>query len=225
MDTILELKDVRKSYLLGETTVSALCGVNFKLCEGEFAAIVGASGSGKSTLLNIVGCIDQPDEGEVLVAGHNVQNLSDDGRSRLRNRLVGFVFQSFNLVPVLNVFENVELPLSIRKEVSRKERKERVMGALDAVGLLDRQHHLPDKLSGGQRQRVAIARALVTRPHIVLADEPTANLDSVTAQKILELMREINAKTKVTFLFSTHDERLMSCVSRIVRLQDGQIIN
>lgn len=223
-ETLIELRAVRKSYQLGKTVAPALRGIDLKLSAGDFNAVVGASGSGKSTLLNLAGCIDTPDSGEVLLQGRSVMSLSDNERSEMRNEKIGFIFQSFNLIPVLNVFENVELPLTIQVGLEKKDRTQRVKEALDRVGLNDFHKHLPDQLSGGQRQRVAIARALVTRPAIVLADEPTANLDSVTAHKIIDLMLEINANTGVTFLFSTHDEKLMARVKNILRIQDGLLV-
>lgn len=222
-DVIVSLKSLVKSYKLGETTVHALRGVDLSLHRGEFTAVVGASGSGKSTLLNIIGCIDEADSGEVNFDGIDVAHLSDDAKSQLRNRKIGFIFQSFNLIPVLNVYENVELPLLINHDVKASERKQRIMAALSDVGLQNLQHHRPDQLSGGQRQRVAIARALAGHPDLVLADEPTANLDSANSAKIIDLMLELNARHKVTFLFSTHDERLMGRVSRIVHIHDGVI--
>jgi putative ABC transport system ATP-binding protein len=218
---LVSLSDVRKTYRLGETEVQALRGVNLRLQPGEFTAIVGASGSGKSTLLNIIGCIDAPDSGTVEFEGRSTLGLSEDEKSRLRNRSMGFVFQSFNLVPVLTVAENIELPLLLQKELSTTQRAERVLSALTDVGLQDYAKQWPDKLSGGQRQRVAIARALVTSPKLVIADEPTANLDSATAHRIVDLLAELNAHRNVTFLFSTHDEKLMGRVKRIIRIQDG----
>ena len=185
---IIQLKNVKKSYQLGETTVPALKGIDISLKRGEFTAVVGASGSGKSTLLNIVGCIDNPDSGNVLVDGIEVTNLDDDSKSLLRNRKIGFIFQSFNLVPVLDVFENVELPLLINPDIPKSEHRERVMNALKDVGIDNLSKNLPDQLSGGQRQRVAIARALAGSPVLVLADEPTANLDSVNSHRIIDLM-------------------------------------
>jgi putative ABC transport system ATP-binding protein len=220
---LIRLEDVRRTYLLGETLVPAIRGVSLELHAGELTALVGPSGSGKSTLLNLVGCIDEPDAGRVLVEGVDVATLGDDARSRLRNRKIGFIFQSFNLVPVLDVRENVELPLFLQG-LSAAERRDRVAQALADVGLADFARHPPDKLSGGQRQRVAIARALVTRPLLVLADEPTANLDSETARRILDLMVELNARRNVTFLFSTHDEKLMARVGRHVHLRDGRVV-
>ena len=220
---IIQLKNVKKSYRLGETIVPALNGVDIELKRGEFTAVVGASGSGKSTLLNMVGCIDEPDSGQVLVEGIDVTTLDDDSKSSLRNRKIGFIFQSFNLVPVLNVFENVELPLIINPDIPRESHKDRVMQALKDVGIDHLSTNLPDQLSGGQRQRVAIARALAGNPSLVLADEPTANLDSVNSHRIIDLMLELNAKRGVTFLFSTHDEKLMDRVSRRIHIADGLI--
>jgi putative ABC transport system ATP-binding protein len=222
-DTIIELNSVKKSYRLGQTIVPALNGVSLQLKKGEFTAVVGASGSGKSTLLNMVGCIDDPDSGSIKVDGIEVTALDDDSKSDLRNRKIGFIFQSFNLVPVLNVFENVELPLIINPEIPRSTHQERVMQALKDVGIDQLHRNLPDQLSGGQRQRVAIARALAGNPSLVLADEPTANLDSVNSHRIIDLMLELNEKRAVTFLFSTHDEKLMDRVSRKVLIADGMI--
>jgi len=222
-DTIIELTSVKKSYRLGETIVPALNGVSLQLKKGEFTAVVGASGSGKSTLLNMVGCIDDPDSGSIKVDGVEVTALDDDSKSDLRNRKIGFIFQSFNLVPVLNVFENVELPLIINPEIPKATHRDRVMQALKDVGIEHLHRNLPDQLSGGQRQRVAIARALAGNPSLVLADEPTANLDSVNSHRIIDLMLELNEKRAVTFLFSTHDEKLMDRVSRKILIADGVI--
>ena len=225
VDSIVELVNVRKSYGLGATVVEAIRGLSLSLNRGEFTALVGASGSGKSTLLNLVGCIDEPDSGQVLIENVDLANLSDDNKSRLRNEKFGFIFQSFNLVPVLNVRENVELPLLLQRDVSPAQRDKRVRQAIADVGLTEFAEQLTDKLSGGQRQRVAIARALVTNPLLVLADEPTAHLDSVTTHKIVDLMLELNERRGVTFFFSTHDEKLMSRVARIIRLHDGAIVS
>lgn len=219
--TLIRLHDIRKTYRLGETEVPALRGINLDIGEGEFTALVGTSGSGKSTLLNIIGCIDVPDSGSVEFDGRSTLSLSEVEKSHLRNRGIGFVFQSFNLVPVLSVYENVELPLLLQKELSPADRAAKTNAAVEAVGLTGHVSHWPDKLSGGQRQRVAIARALVTSPKLVIADEPTANLDSATAHKIVDLLAELNEKSGVTFLFSTHDEKLMGRVKRIVRISDG----
>ncbi len=220
---IVELHKITKTYQLGETSVQALRGIDLSLRRGEFTAVVGASGSGKSTLLNMIGCIDEPTTGQIILDGVDVHSLDDDRRSDLRNRKIGFIFQSFNLIPVLDVFENVELPLLINTEISAQERLERVHQAIKDVGLEDRIRNRPDQLSGGQRQRVAIARALAGNPALVLADEPTANLDSNTSFKIIDLMLELNARRHVTFLFSTHDEKLMSRVSRRVLIADGSL--
>lgn len=220
---IVELQNLVKTYTLGVTKVHALRGVSLAINRGEFTAVVGASGSGKSTLLNMIGCIDEPDSGTIRIDDIDVTTLSDNEKSRLRNKKMGFIFQSFNLIPVLNLYENVELPLLINSAISPQERKNRIESAIEDVGLLQFAHHLPDQLSGGQRQRVAIARALAANPDLVLADEPTANLDSTTSHKIIDLMIELNSKRHVTFLFSTHDEKLMDRVSRIVHIQDGVI--
>jgi putative ABC transport system ATP-binding protein len=221
--SFIRLDDVHKTYRLGEALVPALRGVTIELHRGEFTALVGPSGSGKSTLLNMIGCIDEPDRGAVLVEGRDVAHLSDDDRSRLRNEKIGFIFQSFNLIPVLNVYENVELPLLINRRIPGNERHARVVQAIADVELSAFVRHLPDKLSGGQRQRVAIARALVTSPLLVLADEPTANLDSGTTHRIIDLMLALNASRGVTFFFSTHDEKLISRVARTVHISDGTI--
>lgn len=221
--TIVELKGVHRSYLLGETHVHALRGVDLSVMEGDFTALIGASGSGKSTLLNMVGTIDSPDKGDVIVDGRNVGHLSENEKSLLRNEKIGFVFQSFNLVPVLSILENIELPLLVRNTHSKDERFARAMEVLKDVGLETYAHHRPDQLSGGQRQRVAIARALVTHPKLVLADEPTANLDSKTTHSIIDLLLELNQKKKVTFLFCSHDEKLVQRVSKVVHIQDGLI--
>lgn len=221
---IVKAVNVTKSYWLGETQVNALRGVNLHLRTGAFTALIGASGSGKSTLLNIIGCIDEPSEGSLFIDNIEISQLKEPAKSRLRNQKIGFIFQSFNLIPVLNVFENVELPLLIQSHLNRDERKNRVQQAIEDVGLTEFFHHRPDQLSGGQRQRVAIARALATQPQLVLADEPTANLDSKTSHKIIDLMLDLNHKRRVTFLFSTHDEKLMNRVSHILHIEDGLIV-
>ncbi len=222
--SLIELRDVHKSYKLGETLVPALRGLSLSLDRGEFVAVIGASGSGKSTLLNIIGGIDAADAGEVTINGQSWKGLSDNRRSEWRNQFFGFVFQSFNLMPMLNVHENVELPLMIQKHVSKDERRRRVESLLADVGLSAFAKQRPDKLSGGQRQRVAIARALVTEPLVVIADEPTANLDSTTTLQVVKLMQDLNAKKNITFIFSTHDEKLMAQVKRILRIKDGTLI-
>ncbi len=223
-EALVRLERVHKHYRLGRTLVHALRGVDLELYPGEFTALIGASGSGKSTLLNLIGGLDEPDKGRVLIEGVNMSLLDDKRRSTFRNRKLGFIFQSFNLVPVLDAYENIELPLLIDPTLSGARRRERVMSAVEDTQLERWTHHVPDQLSGGQRQRVAIARALVTRPTLVLADEPTANLDSKTAHRIIDLMLDLNRRRKVTFLFSTHDEKLMERVTRVVRIHDGMIV-
>ena len=223
MEAIVELKGVEKDYPLGKVTVQALRGVDLSIEAGEFTAIAGPSGSGKTTLLNLVGCVDVPTRGVVTVAGQNTSALDDDGLTKLRLRKLGFIFQTFNLVPVLDVFQNVEFPLLLQGDLDTQARRERVESIVERVGLTDQMIQRPNELSGGQRQRVAIARALVTQPSIVLADEPTANLDSDTGERILALMRELNEQEGTTFIFSTHDERVMGHAHRLIRLEDGQI--
>ncbi|NTW58472.1 MAG: ABC transporter ATP-binding protein [Nitrospirae bacterium] len=221
--SILEFKKVKKEYRLGETTVRALRGVDLTVEKGEFIAVLGASGSGKTTLLNLAGAIDEPSEGEVRVNGQAISGMADNAKAELRSRTIGYIFQNFNLVSVLTALENVMLSLQIRGGRTADIRQEAAQ-RLDDVGLADFMRHRPDKLSGGQRQRVAIARALVTNPLLVLADEPTANLDHETAQSIIDLMKELNEKEGVTFLFSTHDQRLINEVKRVVRIDDGKIV-
>lgn len=223
MAAVVEIRNISKAYQLGSVTVQAIKGLSLSLQEGEFTALIGSSGSGKTTLLNLIGCLDEADQGEILIDQTNVRSLSEDQKSELRNKKIGFIFQAFNLIPVLNVYENVEIPLTIQKDLKPEERKTRVLDAIRDVGLQDFAHHRPDQLSGGQRQRVAIARALVTGPSLILADEPTANLDSKTAHLIIDLMFELNQKKKVTFFFCTHDEKLMSRVQRVVKIKDGII--
>jgi putative ABC transport system ATP-binding protein len=221
---VAELRNVRKEYLLGQTRVEALKGISLSIGKGEFTAIAGPSGSGKSTILNMVGCIDTPTSGTVTINGQDIAGLSDKALTRYRRVTISFIFQSFNLIPVLSVYENIELPLLMQKLKDAGERSQRVMHFIEEVGLADRLKNKPGELSGGQRQRVAIARALVTKPLMVLADEPTANLDSTTGGKILDVMREINSREGTTFLFSTHDQRIMEHARRIVSIQDGAII-
>jgi putative ABC transport system ATP-binding protein len=214
---------VTKHYFLGTTKVEALKGVSFGIDRGEFTAIAGPSGSGKSTILNMIGCIDNPTSGRVIIGGDDVSALPDKRLTRYRRSTVSFIFQSFNLIPVLNVFENIELPLLLEKGLDEKARRERVMHLVEEVGLADRLKNKPNELSGGQRQRVAIARALVNNPLVILADEPTANLDSATGAKILELMQELNRREGTTFLFSTHDRTIMDLARRVISIKDGLI--
>jgi putative ABC transport system ATP-binding protein len=223
--SIVSIRQATKDYYLGKIVVQALRGVSLEVEEGEFMSIAGPSGSGKTTLLNLIGCVDKPTSGSVLVAGNDIDKLTERQLTNLRLHTIGFIFQSFNLVNVLDVFRNVELPLLLQRKLDAKERSDRVMQLLERVGLKDLVKHRPSELSGGQRQRVAIARALVTRPKLVLADEPTANLDSVTGQNILDLMKELNRTERTTFIFSTHDARVMAHASSIVRLADGRLEN
>jgi putative ABC transport system ATP-binding protein len=225
MAHIVSVQNVSKNYTLGTFVVPALRGVSLDVEEGEFLAIAGPSGSGKTTLLNLIGCVDTPTEGIVRIAGKVTQTMSERERTRLRLHTIGFIFQSFNLVSVLSVFQNIELPLLLQRSAAAKERRTRVEGLLDRVGIREYAKHRPSELSGGQRQRVAIARALVTRPQLVLADEPTANLDSVTGTNILDLMKELNRTEKTTFIFSTHDARVWSYASSVVRLADGKLVD
>jgi len=222
---IVEIRDLVKNYALGSTLVQAVRGVDLAIAEGEFLSIVGPSGSGKTTLLNVIGCIDQATSGSVLVAGQDVTTLHDRDRTNLRLHRIGFIFQSFNLIPVLDVIENIEFPLLLMKNVSRKDARSRAMELADAVGLSEHLKHRPGELSGGQRQRVAIARALVTKPDLVLADEPTANLDSVTGEQILQLMAGLNRDRGTTFVFSTHDPQVLTYARRVVRMHDGRLVS
>jgi putative ABC transport system ATP-binding protein len=225
MKAIVSVRDAVKNYTLGNVVVPALRGVTLDVVAGDFISIAGPSGSGKTTLLNLIGCVDTPTSGVVEVAGKDTRQLSERALTDLRLRTIGFIFQSFNLVSVLTVFQNIELPLLLQRELSGPERKARVLGLLEKVGIRDYTSHRPSELSGGQRQRVAIARALVTRPQLVLADEPTANLDSVTGQNILDIMKELNRTEKTTFIFSTHDQHVMANANSIVRLADGKLVD
>lgn len=221
-DAVVALKGVYKDYPLGKTTVHAVRGVDLTLARGEFTVLAGPSGSGKTTVLNLIGCVDVATRGVVEVAGRDTKRLTESARTRLRLETLGFIFQSFNLIPVLDLYQNVEFPLLLRNDIDKKERARRVMELIERVGLTGQKKQRPGELSGGQRQRVAIARALVTKPAIVLADEPTANLDSVTGRSILDLMREMN-RDGTTFLFSTHDAVVMQAAQRVIRIADGVI--
>lgn len=219
---IIEIKELKKDYPLGSTIVPALRGVDLSVAEGDFMSIIGPSGSGKTTLLNVIGCIDFATHGSVKVGGVEITALDDRRVTDIRLHKIGFIFQTFNLIPVLNVIENIEFPLLLMKRSAAEARK-RAEQLADEVGLNDHVRHRPAELSGGQRQRVAIARALVTNPDIVLADEPTANLDSVTGASILELMKRMNEIEKTTFIFSTHDANVLKYARRIVKLKDGLV--
>jgi putative ABC transport system ATP-binding protein len=224
MSNVVRLEHVFKDYTCGEQQVQALIDVTLNINNGDFLAIAGPSGSGKSTLLNLIGCIDIPSQGKIFIADQDVAGRTPDQLAELRARTIGFIFQTFNLLPVLSAEENVEYPLLQFKELSAKERHLRVAEYLGIVGLSRFARHRPNQLSGGQRQRVAIARALATQPKIVLADEPTANLDHKTGEGVLQLMKEINDSFKTTFIFSTHDPRVMSMASRLVHIEDGQVV-
>jgi putative ABC transport system ATP-binding protein len=219
---LVELRGVRKTYRLGQHVIPALQGVDLAVQRGELLALTGPSGSGKSTILNLCGLIDTPDSGEIFFAGRSVAGLDEVGRTLLRRDAFGFVFQTFNLVPVMTVAENVDYPLFIAG-VPGAERRQRVAAQLEAVGLLEHAGHRPDALSGGQRQRVAIARALVKRPRLVIADEPTASLDSHTADQVLDLMRERCHAEGAAFVIATHDSRLTQRCDRVLALRDGRL--
>ena len=221
---LIKIRDLWKIYPMGNTEIQALKGLNLEIMESEFISIAGPSGSGKTTLMNIIGLIDSYSRGSLAINELEIKNQNRQELARLRRELIGFVFQSFNLLPALNVYENVELPLLIAKNGSSKaERRDRVNYLLEEVGLLERSKHVPAELSGGEQQRVAIARALVTMPKIVIADEPTANLDSDTGEKILALMKSINRDDRTTFIFSTHDQRIWEMADHVVFLHDGSI--
>jgi len=220
---IIEIKNLKKDYALGKTTVHALRGIDLAIEKGDLISIVGPSGSGKTTLLNVIGCIDEATEGSVKVGDREITRMTDKEITDLRLHHIGFIFQTFNLIPVLNTIENVEFPLLLMKKQSRVEIRKRAEKLIDEVGLKEYVKHRPAELSGGQRQRVAIARALVTNPDIVLADEPTANLDSVTGAQILDLMKEMNRIEKTTFIFSTHDANVLKYANSVVKIRDGRI--
>ena len=223
---LVALKNVVKEYQLGKTLVPALQGVDLEVARGEFTVVMGPSGSGKSTLLNIIGCLDRPTSGTYRFDGQEVGDRDFDKLASVRNEKIGFIFQSFNLIPVLNVIENVEFPCLMRKvKEPMAQLRARVQKLSEDVGLGPYLKHRPDELSGGQRQRVAIARALITGPELVLADEPTANLDSKTSEQIIDLMRRLNQEKGVTFIFSTHDPRVMQHAKRVVYIADGKIVD
>ena len=223
--SIITAKDVKKDYTLGETEVHALRGVDLAVQEGDFMSIVGSSGSGKTTLLNILGCVDHATSGSVSIGGEVITRMKDKKLTDLRLYKIGFIFQTFNLIPVLNIRENVEFPLLLMKKISKTEINKRTEKLIDEVGIKEFIKHRPSELSGGQRQRVAIARALVTNPEIVLADEPTANLDSETGSNIIELMKMINKKENTTFVFSTHDPDIIKHANEVIRIKDGLIMD
>ncbi|MCB0165799.1 MAG: ABC transporter ATP-binding protein [Anaerolineae bacterium] len=222
--SIIQLENVTKIYTVGEVETCALDGVSLNIEEGEFTALVGPSGSGKTTLLQLMGCLDKPNHGSIKINGRDVTRLDANQRADLRREIIGFIFQFFALVPVLTAYENVELPLLLNN-VPPTERRERTLEMLAAVGLADRADHRPDQLSGGEQQRVAIARALGPHPTLVLADEPTANLDTTNGAQAMEIMQRLNQQTGTAFIFATHDPRVMAFARRIVKLRDGRVVD
>ncbi len=220
---IIQFENVSKTYVVGEVETRALDGVSLNIQDGEFTALVGPSGSGKTTMLQLMGCLDKPNSGVVKINEQDVTRLSGNQRADLRKQKIGFIFQFFALVPVLSAYENVELPLLLNG-VGSKERHDRAMALLDAVGLAHRVKHRPDQLSGGEQQRVAIARALAPRPVMVLADEPTANLDTANGHQAMEIMQRLNQETGTAFIFATHDPRVVSFARRVVQMRDGKVV-
>lgn len=216
--------NVTKTYNTNGVAFQALNGISFETDKGEFLSIAGPSGSGKTTILNIIGCLDQQSSGDVEINGHNVSSYSSNQLADIRRRNIGFIFQTFNLIPILTAFENVEFPLVLCGDLTDKERKQRVEEIFTKVGLQDFMKRKPAEMSGGQQQRVAIARALVKEPSLILADEPTANLDSKTGKEILDLMVQLNQTSETTFIFSTHDKMVMDYAKRLILLRDGRII-
>ncbi|MFX1535094.1 MAG: ABC transporter ATP-binding protein [Promethearchaeota archaeon] len=222
MSNIVKIENVVKNYFLGKTTVNALRDISLEIKQGDFIAIMGPSGSGKTSLLNLIGCLDKPTSGTVFFEGKDISKLNSNRLAEIRSAKIGFVFQHFNLIPVLTAFENVEFPLLLKK-LNKNERAERANQALEMVGLGDKIFRRPLELSGGEQQRVAIARALASRPAIVLADEPTGNLDSTMGEEIISLMKAINETESTTFVFSTHDPMLIEHVAKVIQLRDGMI--
>jgi putative ABC transport system ATP-binding protein len=219
---VVKINNISRVYKIGKVETHALRGVSLSIASGEFSALIGPSGSGKTTLLQMIGCLDQPTTGEVFINGTNVSRLNRNQRADMRRGTIGFIFQFFALIPTLTAYENIELPLLLNKHTA-KDRKQRVQELLEAVGLSDYANNRPDQMSGGQQQRVAIARALAPRPTLVLADEPTANLDSTNGQQVMETMKRLNQETGVTFVFATHDARVIKYARRVVTLRDGLI--
>jgi len=219
---VVKIENIARVYQVGKMETKALRGVNLSIENGEFTALVGPSGSGKTTLLQMIGCLDQPTSGRVFINSRDVTTLNRNQRADMRRGTIGFIFQFFALIPTLTAYENVEMPLLLNGH-SPNERRERVMELLKAVDLTDRANNRPDQLSGGQQQRVAVARALASKPTLILADEPTANLDTVNGKQVMDIMQRLNKETGVTFIFATHDPRVISYASRVVTLQDGLI--
>ena len=220
---VAKIENVTRNFKTGRVEAQALRGVSLSIESGEFTALVGPSGSGKTTLLQLIGCLDQPTSGVVYVNGKDVSKLNRNQRADMRRGTIGFIFQFFALIPTLTAFENVEMPLLLNGH-SASERRERVMQLMEAVDLSDRAHHRPDQLSGGEQQRVAIARALATKPALILADEPTANLDTPNGKQVMEIMTRLNQETSVTFIFATHDPRVIEYARRVITLRDGLIV-
>jgi putative ABC transport system ATP-binding protein len=220
---VTRIENVTRNYKIGEVETRALRGVSLTIESGEFTALVGPSGSGKTTLLQLIGCLDQPTSGQVFVNGKDVSRLNRNQRADMRRGTIGFVFQFFALIPTLTAYENIEMPLLLNGR-GASERRERVMHLLEMVGLADRAHHRPDQLSGGEQQRVAVARALAPEPTLILADEPTANLDTANGQQVMETMLRLNQETGVTFVFATHDPRVIKYARRVITLRDGLIV-
>jgi putative ABC transport system ATP-binding protein len=219
---VVKIENVTRAYQVGKVETQALRGVNLSIGTGEFTALIGPSGSGKTTLLQMIGCLDQPSTGKVFINGKDVTSLNRNQRADMRRGTIGFIFQFFALIPTLTAYENVEMPLLLNGHTPR-ERRERVLELLKAVDLEDRANNRPDQLSGGQQQRVAVARALAPKPTLVLADEPTANLDTTNGQQVMEIMKRLNQETGVTFVFATHDPRVINYATRVVTLKDGVI--
>lgn len=220
---VAKLTGITRVYKIGQVETRALNGVSLSINSGEFTSLVGPSGSGKTTLLQLIGCLDRPSTGKVVIDGKDATNLNRNQRADLRKSTIGFVFQFFALIPTLTAYENVEMPLLLNGKTP-SERKQRVLELLDAVGMPDRANNRPDQLSGGQQQRVAVARALATDPKLILADEPTANLDTENGEQVMEIMKRLNKETGTTFVFATHDPRVIKYASRVVTLQDGLIV-
>jgi putative ABC transport system ATP-binding protein len=221
---VVKIENVTRNFKTGKVETQALRGVNLSIQNGEFTALVGPSGSGKTTLLQLIGCLDLPTSGSVYINGKEVSKLNRNQRADMRRGTIGFIFQFFALIPTLSAYENVEMPLLLNGH-SPAERRQRVQELLEAVELSDRAHHRPDQLSGGEQQRVAVARALAAKPALILADEPTANLDTANGQQVMETMTRLNQETGVTFIFATHDPRVIQYARRVVTLQDGRIVD
>jgi putative ABC transport system ATP-binding protein len=221
---VTRVENATRIYKTGEVETKALRGVNLTIMDGEFTALVGPSGSGKTTLLQLIGCLDQPTSGHVYINGKDVSKLNRDKRADMRRGTIGFIFQFFALIPTLTAYENIEMPLLLNGK-SASERRQRVNSLLESVGLADRANHRPDQLSGGEQQRVAIARALASKPTLILADEPTANLDTANGQQVMETMVRLNKETGITFVFATHDPRVIHYARRVVTLRDGVVVD